>query len=104
MGAGHHIVPIATYRKVLYVLLGLTALTVVFAPTVSGLHLGFFSTVIAFGIAATKAVLVAAIFMHLKYDNKLNTVIIASSLFFLILLFAISAFDFYTRFAITDPI
>ena len=104
MGAGHHVVPITVYRKVLFTLLGLTAATVVFAPPVTGLDLGFFTVALAFGIAATKAALVASIFMHLKYDDKLHTVIIVSGLFFLLLLFAISAFDLYTRFAVTDPI
>lgn len=104
MDTGHHVVPISTYRNVLLALLGLTVLTVAFAPSVSGLHLGIFTAVIAFGIAATKAALVASIFMGLKYDKKLNTVIICSSLFFLILLFAITAFDFFTRVKFIDPL
>ena len=94
---GHHVVPISTYRNILLILLALTVATVVFAPPVSGLDLGFFSVVLAFAIASVKAGLVLAIFMGLKYDNKLNLAIFATSIFLLITLIAFCAVDIWTR-------
>lgn len=105
MGSGgHHIVPFKTYLNILLILLALTALTVIAAPSVSGLHLGHLSTVLAIGIASTKAALVAAYFMHLKYDDKLYAVIIVSAVFFLLLLWAISSMDVFTRILQVSPL
>lgn len=62
-----HIVPIATYNKILAALLALTALTVVAAL----FHFGAFNDVIAMGIATLKAGLVVAIFMHVKFEKPM---------------------------------
>ena len=80
----HHIVPFGDYIKVFSALIFLTVVTVAAARV----DFGHLNTVIAFGIATVKAVLVMAIFMHLKYDDRLNTVIIGSSFFFLLLLWS----------------
>src|SRR4051812_42457458 len=89
----HHIIPLATYLKVFAVLIGLTAITVV----VSRFDFGEWNTIIAFAIATIKAVLVLAIFMHLKYDNMMNRVIIASAAFFLLVLYLFVMIDDLTR-------
>lgn len=89
----HHIVPLSDYIKVFSALIVLTVVTVAAAQV----DFGALNTLIAFAIATVKAVLVMAIFMHLKYDDRLNTVIICSSFFFLILLWLFSYADIYTR-------
>lgn len=93
----HKTVSIAGYVKVLLVLLGLTVLTVVVAPPVTGVHFGIFNAFIAFAIATVKATLVGAVFMHLKYDDKFYALILGTSVFFLILLFLFSTLDWSTR-------
>lgn len=89
----HHIIPLKTYLNVAIALFVLTVLTVVFHQ----MHLGVLAAPVAFLIAAIKASLVLLYFMHLKYDNMMNRVIFGSAFFFLILLYAFSAVDIYTR-------
>jgi cytochrome c oxidase subunit 4 len=95
--SGHHLVPIKTYAQVLAVLVVLTVLTVLVARPVSGFDAGLFNALIAFSIASVKAALVLAIFMGLKYDNRLNLAIICSAVFFLIVMISFSILDIYTR-------
>jgi cytochrome c oxidase subunit 4 len=94
---GHHIVPLKTYIQVLAILVVLTILTVAVAKPVSGFDAGILNAFIAFAIASVKAALVLAIFMGLKYDNKLHLAIILTGVFFLIVMFAFSVLDIYTR-------
>jgi cytochrome c oxidase subunit 4 len=89
----YHITPFATYVKVFIALVVLTVITVL----VSHLPLGGFHTLAAYGIATVKALLVMAYFMHLKFDSMTNRVVVASCLFFLLLLFAICFIDIATR-------
>jgi len=91
----HHIMPLATYYKVAGALFVLTFLTVGFHQ----LHefLGPFAALIAFTIAAVKAFLVMAWFMHLKYDTLSNRIIFGAGFVFLGLLFIMSVMDIYTR-------
>jgi cytochrome c oxidase subunit IV len=91
----HHIVPFSMYLKVLLILLFLTVVTV----AVSRVDFGFLNTVIAMIIATIKATFVLAIFMHLKYDNKFNRAVFGTGLFFLLVLFAFSITDIYTRYS-----
>lgn len=95
----HHVTPLSVYLKVFGALLVLTVITVAVAP-VGPLHIksAFWSTIIAMFIATIKASLVLLFFMHMKYDNNMNRVIFATGFFFLLVLFAFSAFDVYTRF------
>ena len=92
--AEHHIIPFGTYIKVFLALVFLTILTVI---TAKGMNLSPFNGLVAFSIATVKAGLVMAFFMHLKYDAKMNSIIILSSFGFVLLLFALSIFDIYTR-------
>jgi cytochrome c oxidase subunit 4 len=89
----HHIIPLRTYLNVFAALIVLTVVTVV----ASRLEFGAFNAIIAFGIASVKAVLVLAYFMHLKYDNMMNRVIIASGVFFLLVLYMFVLVDDITR-------
>lgn len=93
-GAGsHHIVPFEMYIKVFATLIFLTFITV----AASRVDFGAFNAIVAFAIATVKAVLVASIFMHLKYDDKMNRIIIISAVFFLIVLWFFSILDEVTR-------
>lgn len=76
----HHITPYRTYAWVLVLLLGLTFLTV----WVAHFHLGSFSIGVALLVASIKAVLVLAIFMHLRFDHLLFKIMVTA----VILLFA----------------
>lgn len=96
----HHIIPLTTYLKVFAALIGLTALTVI----ASRFNFGEWNTVIAFAIATVKAMLVLAIFMHLKYDNMMNRVIIASAAFFLLVLYMFVLVDDMTRIFQSSPL
>ncbi len=91
--SAHHIIPLGTYIKVFVTLIALTAITVLAAQ----FNFGAGNAVIAFAIATFKASLVMAIFMHLKYDNMLNRVIILSAFFFLVVMFFFCFLDESTR-------
>lgn len=89
----HHILPLATYFKVFGALICLTVITVAAAQ----IDFGSFNAIVAFAIATVKAYLVAAIFMHLKYDDKMNRIILAAAVFFLLVLWFFSILDELTR-------
>jgi cytochrome c oxidase subunit 4 len=63
----HHIVPYRTYGLILLLLLALTATSVV----VTQIELTKWSTAVALLLASTKSAFVLAIFMHLKFDQKI---------------------------------
>ena len=65
-GAGH-VVPVATFAKVLAALMLLTVITVAAAQV----DLGKWNIVGALAIASVKASLVILIFMHGMYENKI---------------------------------
>jgi cytochrome c oxidase subunit 4 len=74
-------------------LLTLLALTVFAAY----LPLAAFNTVVALGIAATKAALVAAIFMELRERNSLRLAFAIAGLFWLGILLWLALSDYVTR-------
>jgi len=92
----HHIMPLATYMKVAAALFALTFLTVG-AHAIRG-FLGPLAPFVAFGIAAVKAFLVMAWFMHLKYENTENRIVFITGFLCLILLFAITFIDVLSRY------
>lgn len=96
----HHIIPLPTYYKIFGTLIGLTIVTVLAAKV----DFGAFNAVVAFGIASVKAALVLGYFMHLKYDNLMNRVIIGSGVFFLIVLWLFSILDIVTRINNSSPL
>ena len=91
--AGHHEPSLGSYFGVFAALIGLTALTVFAAFQ----HLGIWNTPVALGIAFFKALLVALIFMHLRYSPRLTTLVVVSSLAWLLILIAITVSDYLTR-------
>jgi len=74
-------------------LLALLALTV----TIAYLPLGAFNLVISLGIAATKAALVAAVFMELRQRGDRTLVFATAGLFWLAILLWLGLMDFLTR-------
>jgi cytochrome c oxidase subunit 4 len=84
-----HISPTGFYVFILAVLMALTLLTV----GVSYIHLGKLNLVVAVVIASIKATLVVLFFMHLKYDNKFNALILIVSLLFIGVFFAYTLND-----------
>jgi cytochrome c oxidase subunit 4 len=93
-----HVLPVSTYMAVGAALLALTALTV----WVSRFHFGEWNLIVAMAVAVTKALLVAFIFMHLLYDNKLYLVIFSSSILFLGIFIVLTMFDTMRRDDIYD--
>ncbi len=76
---GHHVIPKKTLYKVFGVLVMLTLVT---GLTAEYVELGALNVPLAIAIAASKAVLVATFFMALKYDNKVNTLVVMLGLVF----------------------
>lgn len=90
----HHHISVQTHLAVFGALIGFTILTVV---TAKMMDFGAFNGLIAFSIATAKGFLVMAYFMHLKFDEKIYRWIIASSFFFVGLLFIFCVLDLATR-------
>ncbi|MFH2050270.1 MAG: cytochrome C oxidase subunit IV family protein [bacterium] len=91
--AEHHIIPLKTYLGVGAILFFLTAVTI----WVAQVNLGGWNAVVAVSIAVIKATFVALIYMHLKYDNKIYSVIFLTALVFLAIFIALTMFDIANR-------
>ena len=87
-GMGHVMSPRALLRT-FGALLALTALTV----TSSRVDLGEWNVVLALAIACTKAALVALFFMHLRYENRFQAVIVGAAAIFAVLFVTFVVFD-----------
>jgi cytochrome c oxidase subunit 4 len=89
-----HMVDVKTYLAVWLALLVLTGVT----AGVAFIDLGPFNTIVALVIATFKAVLVALIFMHVKYASEsLTKVVLIAAVFFLMILLGLSLADYTTR-------
>ena len=89
---GPHVVPLATYLLVFAALMVGTYLTV----WAAGKDFGAFNTVVALGIAITKATLVILFFMHVKYSPRLTQLVVAAAFAFLALLIGGVVNDYYS--------
>lgn len=96
----HHVIPMKVYLSVFATLLVMTLVTVWAATH----DFGVMNTPVALFIATFKATLVLAYFMHLKYDNMMNRVIVIVALSFVFLLFLFSGLDIYTRIMEHSPL
>ena len=97
-----HVTPVRTYLLVFLGLMVLTGLTVGLAHVNIADHLpGQMTDAIndaaAMAIAVTKATLVILFFMHVWHSARLNKIIVWVSFFFLLILFAFSLADYFTR-------
>lgn len=55
------------------------------------------NTIVAMTIASAKATFVVLYFMHVRYSSRLVWVIVASALFWMGILFALTLSDYWTR-------
>lgn len=90
----HHVTPFWTMSWVFVVLLVLTALTVWTSrlPMSETAHI-----VMALVIAVVKSALVFGFFMHLLYDRAMNTIVVAATLFAVLLFIGLSVIDIKSR-------
>ncbi len=88
-----HVLKIRVYLIVAALLLLLTIATVV----ISTIDFGPWNLTVALSIAATKATLVALFFMHLKYDNRIYSVIFVGAILFLGIFITFTMFDTLNR-------
>ncbi len=89
-----HIVSSRLYWTIWMVLICLTGLT----AWIASVDLGPFNTIIALLIATIKATIVVLFFMHVKYTSeKLTKMVIASAMFWLLILLSLSMADYATR-------
>ncbi len=89
-----HIVPVRIYIIIFLALMMGTGITVLAAfqnfP-------GALNVIVAMTIAVVKATLVVLYFMHVRYSARLIWVIVASALFWMGILFALTLTDYVTR-------
>ena len=89
-----HVLPLSVYYGVFGALLVLTVLT--YAVSFAGLPLSL-SFGVAMLVASCKATLVAAVFMHLIWDEKINVIVLAVSVLAMLLFFSITLMDELSR-------
>ena len=95
-----HVVSVRIYVAIFAALMVLTALTV----WVAFFDLGTLNTVVALGIAVTKATLVVLFFMHVKESSRLTKLIVGTGFFFLLVLFTLTLTDYLSRGWQTYPV
>ena len=88
-----HIVPYTTFAIVWIGLLILTGITI----AVAQYDLGVLNVWVALGIATLKAGLVVAVFMHMKYENRLFKLSLFVALAILALFIGLNFFDVLYR-------
>ncbi|MCA9277508.1 MAG: cytochrome C oxidase subunit IV family protein [Phycisphaeraceae bacterium] len=105
----HHVVPAFTNRTVLVILLFFTILTVAFSRFEQSIASALMVTVphwfnvgVAMFIALIKGTLVVLFFMHIKYDNKLNAVVLSTCLLGLMLFIGLTMLDLDKRQTVYD--
>jgi cytochrome c oxidase subunit 4 len=81
------------YLGIFGILMVGTALTVGAAY----IDMGFMNTAVALAIAVTKATFVVLYFMHVRWASRLTWVVIAASVFWLLLMFSIGMTDYMSR-------
>ncbi len=93
------VTPLSHYLWVLAALLALLTLS----ATSALIKLGTWNTVINLGIAAIKALLVIAVFMHETEARKLTRLTSALGFVWLAMLIGLALFDFLTRSLVPTP-
>ena len=89
----HHIVPYRTYGLILVLLLCLTGISV----AVTQIELTRWAMVVALLLAATKSTFVLAVFMHLKFDQKVYRVMAIFVVMVIIAVIVLTFFDYGFR-------
>ena len=88
-----HIVPYKTFTIVWIGLLALTGVTI----AVAQYDLGALNIWVALGIAMLKSGLVVAVFMHMKYENRLFKLSLLAALAILAIFIGLNFFDVLYR-------
>ncbi len=89
----HHIVPYRTFLSVLALLIILTLVSVL----VTKVYLGTLTVAIALLIAAIKSTFVLRIFMHLKFENRMFTIMALAIIILICLVIFITLLDYLYR-------
>ena len=89
----NHIVP---YRTFLLVLAGLITLTLI-SVAVTKIYLGTLTVFIALFIAAVKSTFVLRVFMHLKFENRMFTVMVIAVMLLIGVVIFITLLDYLFR-------
>lgn len=89
----HHILPVRLYLTIFVALLVLTAVTVWAAFQ----DFGAMNNAVAMGIAVIKATLVVLYFMHVRYQPRLITVTVVTSVAWLGVLLLLTLGDYISR-------
>jgi cytochrome c oxidase subunit IV len=89
----NHILPTRVYYTIFGILMLCTYATV----QIAFFDLGALNAVAALIIAVFKAVLVVLFFMHVRYSTRLTWVVVIGAVFWLVILLALTAGDYLTR-------
>jgi cytochrome c oxidase subunit IV len=89
----NHIIP---YRTLLYVLAGLIALTLT-SVALTQIYLGTLTVMLALLIAAIKSSFVLRIFMHLKFENRMFSLMVIAVVLLLCVVIIITFLDYLYR-------
>ncbi|MCK4750175.1 MAG: cytochrome C oxidase subunit IV family protein [Bacteroidales bacterium] len=89
----HHIVPYRTYALILLLLLVLTGISV----AVTQIELTRWATIVALLIASTKSAIVLAIFMHLKFEQRVYKVMVIFVVLVVTAVIVLTFFDYGFR-------
>ena len=87
-----HLSHVMSPRMLLTVFAALVMLTIV-TVAAAQFSFGAWEVWVSLGIASVKATLVAAYFMHLRYDKSFNGLVFISSLLFVALFLALTLMD-----------
>lgn len=97
----HHVTP---FWPMTIVFAALILLTIITALTAHYIDLpGTGNLILALFLASFKTFLVAAWFMHLRYDTKMNTVVVCGTLFGVVLFLGLTMIDLGSR-DVTDRV
>jgi cytochrome c oxidase subunit 4 len=89
----NHIIP---YRTFLYVLALLITLTLT-SVAITQIYLGTFTVVLALLIATIKSSFVLRIFMHLKFENKMFSIIVSAVVLLISVVIILTFLDYLNR-------
>jgi cytochrome c oxidase subunit 4 len=89
----HHIVPYRTYGLILVLLVILTGISV----AVTQIELSRWATLAALLLACTKSALVLAVFMHLKFDQRIYKAMVIFIILVMAAVIVLTFFDYGFR-------
>ncbi|MBM4162234.1 MAG: cytochrome-c oxidase [Ignavibacteria bacterium] len=92
----HHGTHVISYGRYLLIWLGLLSLTGI-TVALSGLDLGQWIIITAMTIASIKTLLVANIFMHLKFEDRMFRVFVLVAVVTLLIFIVLTFFDYAFR-------